>query len=88
MSQTGGEKKGQGRCVLRAEEGSSETALGSPEECEGRRKDQGAIGRLRILGVGLRAIHCFGVVGHQHHNNSQRDTIEYCESCEPWRSIQ
>ena len=53
--QVGRAEKGEGSCVLRAQEGCSKTAFGSSEERKGGRKDKGAIGGLRILGAHGRA---------------------------------
>lgn len=47
--QARGEEEGQGRCLLRAQEGSQETACGGPEDREGRREGQDSACRVRLL---------------------------------------
>ena len=48
--QARGEEKSQGSCVLRPQEGSTETTSRRPERCHGRPQDQVPIGRIWLLG--------------------------------------
>lgn len=56
--QIGGASESQGGCVLRTEEGGTETAGRGAEDRKGGRQDQGSIGRIRLLGVAFHNTDC------------------------------
>jgi hypothetical protein len=53
LCQSRGEEKGQGCCVLRAQEGGAQAVGRGPEDGQGGRQGQGATCRLRLLGVDI-----------------------------------
>ena len=56
--QIGGASESQRGCVLRKEEGGTETVDRGAEDRKGGRQDQGSIGRIRLLGVAFHNIDC------------------------------
>ena len=50
--QAGGKAKGQGRGLLRAQEGGAQAALRCEEECHGGLQGQGTAGFVRVLAIG------------------------------------
>lgn len=78
VTQARGEEEGQGRCLLRAQEGHQETALGCPEDREGRREGQDSACRVRLLdsGYGHRWHGSFKCKGSGHGSARMHGNVE------------
>lgn len=77
MMQARGEEEGQGRCLLRAQEGPQEIACGGAEDREGQREGQDSACRVRLLDSGYgHRWHGFKCKGSGHGSAGMHGNVE------------